>query len=119
MAGSTGRDNEYCVAVDKIKQIVARYRPDVTVLKGPAILSPRILMLMVERSEKEIPPEIMHRLRPLAEAVLNRSELGIAEMVGAEVPEDLQSKIQSAAMDAYRALADLHDHVMIGPSGAV
>lgn len=111
MTSSAGRDNEYCVAVDQIKQIVARYRPDVTVLKGNAILSPRILMLLVERSEKEMPPEIMHRLRPLAEAVLNRSELGIAEMVGAEVPEDLQSKIQSAARDAYRALADLHEDV--------
>jgi hypothetical protein len=46
-------------------------------------------MLLIERSESQIPAGILGRLRPMAEAVLNRSELGISEMIGAPVPDDV------------------------------
>jgi hypothetical protein len=82
MAEPPARDEDYCAALEQIKQMLAKCRPDVTHLQGNAVLSPRILMILIERSESQIPAGILGRLRPLAEAVLNGSELGISEMVG-------------------------------------
>jgi hypothetical protein len=112
MADHPARDDAYCTALEQIKQMLAKYRPDVTHLQGNAVLSPRILMLLIERSEGQIPAGILGRLRPLAEAVLNSSELGIAEMVGAPVPDNVQSEIRTKAQSAYEALAILHAEVM-------
>jgi hypothetical protein len=61
-------------------------------------------MLLIERSESQIPAGIFGRLRSLAKAMLNRSELGIAEMVGEPVPDDLQCEIRTEAQSAYEAL---------------
>jgi hypothetical protein len=84
------RDDDYCTALEQIKQMLAKYRPDVTHLQGNAVLSPQILTLLIERSESQI-------LRPLAEAVLNRSELGISEMVGAPTTDDVRCEIRTEA----------------------
>jgi hypothetical protein len=115
MADAPTQDDAYCTALDQIKQMLAKYRPEVTHLKGNAVLSPRILMLLITRSESQIPDDILGQLRPLAEAVLNRSELGISEMVGVPVPEDVQSEIRTQAGSAYEALAKLHAEVMKCP----
>jgi hypothetical protein len=109
------RDDAYCTALEQIKQMLAMYRPDVTHLQGNAVLSPRILMLLIERSESQIPAGIFGRLRPLADAVLNSSELGIADMVGAPVSGDVRSEIQAKAQSAYEALGKLHAEVMKCP----
>jgi hypothetical protein len=95
--------------------MLAKYRPDVTHLQGNAVLSPRILMLLIERSESQIPAGILGRLRPMAEAVLNRSELGISEMIGAPVPDDVRCEIRTESQSAYEALAKLHAEVMKCP----
>src|SRR5215468_1263054 len=97
MAEPPARDDDYCTALEQIKQMLAKYRTDVTHLKGNAVLSPRILMLHIERSENQIPADILGRLRPLTEAVLNRSELGISEMVGVPVRDDVRSEIRTEA----------------------
>jgi hypothetical protein len=115
MPDQPARDDAYCTALEQIKQMLAKYRPDVTHLQGNAVLSPRILMLLIERSESQIPAGIFGRLRALAEAVLNRSELGIAEMVGSPVPDDVQSQIRTEAQSAYKALGKLHAEVMKCP----
>jgi hypothetical protein len=115
MADPRARDDDYCTALEQIKQMLAKYRPDVTHLKGNAVVSPRILMLLIERSESQIPADILGRLRPLAEVVLNRSELGISEMVGVSVPDDRRSDLRTEAESAYEALAKLHAEVMKGP----
>src|SRR5215813_10731344 len=86
MAKPPARDDDYCTALEQIKQMLAKYRPDVTHLQGDAVLSPRILMLLIDRSESQIPAGILGRLRPMAEAVLHRSELGISDMIGAAGP---------------------------------
>lgn len=112
MAEPAARDDDYCTALEQIKQMLAKYRPDVTHLQDNAVLSPRILMLLIERSESHIPAGILRRLRPLAEAVRNRSELGISEMVGAPVPDDVRCEIRTEAQSAYEALAKLHAEVM-------
>jgi len=115
MAHPRARDDDYCTALEQIKQILAKYRTDVALLKGNAILSPRILMMLIEGSESQIPADILGRLRPLAEAVLNRSELGISQMVGVPVPDDVRSEIRIEAESAYEALARLHPEVMKRP----
>jgi hypothetical protein len=107
-----GRDDAYCTALEQIKQILAKYRTDVTQLKSNAVLSPRILTLLIERSESQIPADIYGRLCPLTEAVLNSSELGIIEMVGESVPDDVRTKIRTEAESAYVALTQLHAEVM-------
>jgi hypothetical protein len=112
MAKPLARDDDYCTTLEQIKQMLAKYRPDVTHLQGNAVFSPRVLMLLIDRSESQIPPGILGRLRPLAKAVLNRSELGISEMVGAPVPDDVRSEIRTEAQSAYEALAKLHAEVM-------
>jgi hypothetical protein len=109
------RDDDYCSALEQIKQMLAKYRPDVTLLEGNAVLSPRILLLVIERSESHIPAGILGRLHPLAEAVLNRSELGISEMFGAPVPDDVRCGIRTEAQSAYEALAQLHAEEMKCP----
>ncbi|HEY2533764.1 MAG TPA: hypothetical protein VGJ20_38550 [Xanthobacteraceae bacterium] len=83
MAEPPARDDDHCAGLEQIKQVLAKCRPDETHLQGNAVLSARILMLLIERSETQIPVGIFGRLHSLAEAVLNRSELGIGEMVGA------------------------------------
>lgn len=115
MAEPSARDDDYCTALEQIKQMLAKFRPDVMHLQGNAVLSPRILMLLIVRSESQIPAEILGRLRPLAEAVLNRSELGISEMVGAPVQDDVRCKIRTEARSAYAALSTLHAEVMKCP----
>jgi hypothetical protein len=115
MPDQSTRDDAYCTALEQIKQMVAKYRPDVTTIQGNAVFSPRILMLLIERSEGQIPADVLGRLRPLAEAVLNRSELGIAQMVGAPVPDDVQSEIRTQAQSAYEAVGNLHAEVMKSP----
>jgi hypothetical protein len=115
MPDQSARDDAYCTALEQIKQMLAKYRPDVTQLQGNAVLSPRILMLLIERSESRIPAGILGRLRPLAEAVLNRSELGIVELVGLPVPDDVRSEIRTEAQSAYEALGELHAEVMKCP----
>ena len=115
MAELPVRDDTYCTALEQIKQMLAKYRPDVSHLQGNAVLSPQILMLLIERSESQIPADILGRLRPLAEAVLNRSELGILEMVGEQVPNEVKSEVRSQADSAYEALAYLHLEVMKRP----
>ena len=107
-----GRDEAYSTALDQIKRMLAKYRTDVTQLRGNAILSPRILMLLIERSESHVPADILVRLRPLADAVLNRSELGISKMLGVPIADKVQSEIRTQAESAYEALAKLHDEVM-------
>jgi len=108
-------EHDYSTALEQIRQMLAKYRPDVTHLQGNVVLSPRILMLLIERSESQVPPGIFGRLRPLAEAVLNRSELSITETVGAPVSDDLRCKIRTEAQSAYEALAELHAEVMKRP----
>jgi hypothetical protein len=108
-------EHDYSIALEQIKQMLAKYRPDVTHLQGNAVLSPRILMLLIERSESQIPTGIFARLRPLAEAVLNRSELSIADTAGAPVSDDLRCKIRTEAQSAYGSLAKLHADVMGRP----
>jgi hypothetical protein len=115
MAEPPVRDDDYCTARDQIKQMLAKYRPDVTILQGDAGLSPRLLMTVIERSESQIPAGVLARLRPLAEAVLNRSELGIAEIHGAAIPDDVRCAIETEAQSAYEALAGLHAEVMKCP----
>jgi hypothetical protein len=115
MSAEPTRDDAYCTALDQIKQIVAKYRRDVTALQGNAVISPRILTLLIERSGSQIPEGILARLRPLSKAVLNSSEIGIAELVGATVPGDLKSKIQLEAQSAYEALGVLYAEVMQCP----
>lgn len=119
MSNQPTRDDAYCTALEQIKQIVAKYRRDVTQLQGTAVLSPRILTLLIERSGSQIPEGILTRLRPLAAAVLNSSELGITEMVGAPLPGDVKVKIQSEAHSAYEALRLLHAEVIQYPDNAV
>ena len=48
MTDHPARDDAYCTALEQIKQMLAKYRPDVTHLQGNAVLSPRILMLLIE-----------------------------------------------------------------------
>jgi hypothetical protein len=115
MAEPPARDDDYSTALDQIKQMLAKYRPDVTHLQGNAVLSPRMLMLLIERSQSQMPAGIFGRLRPLAEAVLNRSELGISEMVGALIPDDVRCEIRTEAQSAYEALAKLHAEVLKYP----
>ena len=115
MADAAARDDAYCTALEQIKQILAKYRPDVTHLRGNAVLSPRILVLLIERSRVRIPSDILGRLRPLAQAVLNRSELGGAETVGVPVPDDVHSEIRKEGLSAYGDLAKLHAEVMKRP----
>ena len=112
MSNAQQRDDAYCRAVDQIKEIIARYRTDVAVLRGNARLSPRILMLLLERSEGEIPPDVMSKLRLIADAVLNESEIGIAEMLDEPVSKDVKSEIRKSADSAYSALDELHAEVM-------
>lgn len=112
MPEKPSRDDAYCTALEQIKQLLAKYRPDVTHLQGNAVYSPRILMLLIERSESEIPAGVFGRLRPLAEAVLNRSELGIAMTIESPVSEDVQSRIRTQAQSAYEAIGRLHAEVM-------
>jgi len=57
----------------------------------------------------------LERLRPMADAVLNRSELGISEMIGELVPDDVRCQIRTEAHSAYEALAKLHTEVMKCP----
>ncbi len=111
MTNQSKRDDSYCAALEQIKQILAKYRTDMPHLRGDAVLSPRILTLVIERSESQIPPGVLHRLRPLAEAVLNTSEAGIADMVGSPPPNDVRSKTQLDAEAAYEALAKLYAEV--------
>ena len=108
-------EHDYSTALEQIRQMLAKYRPDVTHLQGNAVLSPRILMLLIERSESQIPAGILGRLRPMAEAVLNRSELGISDMIGAPVPDNVRCEIRTEAQSAYEALAKLHAEVMRWP----
>jgi len=108
-------EHDYSTALEQIRQMLAKYRPDVTHLQGNAVLSPRILMLLIEQSESQIPAGMLGRLRPMAEAVLNRSELGISEMIGEPVPDDVRYKIRTEAQSAYEALAKLHAEVMKCP----
>lgn len=115
MAKPPVRDDAYCTALEQIKQMVAKYRSDVTTLQGNAVVSPRILTLLIERSESQIPADILGRLRPLAEAVLNSSELGIADLVGEPVPDEVRAQIRTEAGSAYKALAELHAEVMKRP----
>ncbi len=114
MIDHLGPDEGYVAACEQIREILSKYRPDATSLKTGAVLSPRILSLFIERSEAQIPANVLRRLRPLAEVVLSVSEAGIAELVGSPVSADVQSKINDEAQAAYVAMAALHAEIMRG-----
>jgi len=115
MPDQSTRDDAYCTALEQIKQMVAKYRPDGTTIQSNAIFSPRILMLSIERSEGQIPADIFGKLHPLAEALLNKSELGIAQMVGVPEPDDVQNEVQTQVRSVYEAIRKLHAEVMESP----
>ena len=105
----------YCTALEQIKEMLAKYRPDITHLRQRnSVFSPRLLTLMIEGSTTQTPPGVLERLRPLAEAVLHQSEVGIADMAGFPPLEDLRSEIQARALAAYEKIQNLHAEVMTG-----
>ena len=99
-------------AHEQVKQILAKYRPDFPHISTNAGFSPRILALIMIRSKSRIPPEIFHRLRPLAAVVLNSPELVTPDM--AEPPAPYQMPSKSAVKEACRALAELHAEIVKG-----